>query len=87
MSWCSRDLGGHRQQGPTAAAGLVAAESSPLLGLGADDWPGIPDGGNRQMRVTNVAKTAADCFKFRSLVGLDVAIEALREALPAWTSS
>jgi predicted transcriptional regulator of viral defense system len=33
------------------------------------------------MRITNVAKTVADCFKFRRLVGLDVAIEALREAL------
>lgn len=31
--------------------------------------------------VYGVAKTIADCFKFRSKVGLDVAIEALREAL------
>jgi len=30
--------------------------------------------------VTNVAKTIADCFKFRSKVGLDVAFEALRDA-------
>ena len=30
--------------------------------------------------VTNIAKTIADCFKFRSKVGLDVALEALREA-------
>ena len=43
--------------------------------------------GNRQVRVTNVAKTVADCFKFRSLVGLDVAIEALREALRARAAS
>jgi predicted transcriptional regulator of viral defense system len=33
-----------------------------------------------KIRVTNVAKTVADCFKFRSKVGLDVALEALREA-------
>ena len=33
--------------------------------------------------MTNVAKTVADCFKFRNLVGLDVAIEALRDALRA----
>jgi predicted transcriptional regulator of viral defense system len=33
-----------------------------------------------QIRVTSVAKTVADCFKFRSKVGLDVALEALREA-------
>lgn len=33
-----------------------------------------------QVRVTNVAKTVADCFKFRNKIGLDVAMEALREA-------
>jgi hypothetical protein len=27
-----------------------------------------------------VAKTVADCFKFRGKIGLDVALEALREA-------
>lgn len=32
------------------------------------------------LRVTSPAKTVADCFKFRSKVGLDVALEALREA-------
>lgn len=32
------------------------------------------------LRVTSVAKTVADCFKFRNKVGLDVAMEALREA-------
>lgn len=32
------------------------------------------------VRVTGVAKTVADCFKFRRKIGLDVALEALREA-------
>ena len=32
------------------------------------------------LRVTNVAKTVADCFKFRNKVGLDVALGALGEA-------
>jgi len=31
--------------------------------------------------VYSVAKTVADCFKFRFKIGLDVALEALREAL------
>ncbi|MCZ7558506.1 MAG: hypothetical protein M5R41_19125 [Bacteroidia bacterium] len=31
------------------------------------------------VRVYSPAKTVADCFKHRSKVGLDVAIEALRE--------
>jgi len=32
------------------------------------------------VRVTGVAKTVADCFKYRNKIGLDVAMEALREA-------
>lgn len=32
------------------------------------------------IHVTSVAKTVADCFKFRNKIGLDVALEALREA-------
>ncbi|MCP5349287.1 MAG: AbiEi antitoxin N-terminal domain-containing protein [Gammaproteobacteria bacterium] len=32
------------------------------------------------VRVTNVARTVADCFKFRNKVGLDVAMEALQDA-------
>jgi predicted transcriptional regulator of viral defense system len=35
------------------------------------------------VRVTSVERTVADCFKFRNKIGLDVAMEALREA---WTS-
>lgn len=31
------------------------------------------------VRITNAAKTVADCFKFRNKIGLDVALEALRE--------
>ena len=33
------------------------------------------------LRITDVAKTVADCFKFRNKIGLDVALEALREAV------
>ena len=34
-----------------------------------------------EVKVTNVAKTIADCFKFRNKIGLDVALEALKEAV------
>jgi predicted transcriptional regulator of viral defense system len=37
--------------------------------------------GGAVVRVFNPAKTVADCFKFRNKVGLDVAMEALREAI------
>ena len=30
--------------------------------------------------MTGVAKTVADCFKYRNKIGLDVALEGLREA-------
>lgn len=33
------------------------------------------------VKIFNPAKTVADCFKYRSKVGLDVAIEALRDTL------
>jgi len=39
------------------------------------------------VRVTSVAKTVADCFKFRNKIGLDVALEALREARRAKKAS
>lgn len=39
------------------------------------------------VRVTNVARTVADCFKFRNKIGLDVAMEALQEAWRAKRAS
>lgn len=32
------------------------------------------------VKITNVGKTVADCFKFRNKIGLDIALEALKEA-------
>ena len=36
---------------------------------------------NVDIRVYSVAKTIADCFKFRNSIGMDVALEALQEGL------
>ena len=36
-----------------------------------------------QVRVFNVAKTVADCFKYRNRIGFEVALEALQEAIRA----
>jgi predicted transcriptional regulator of viral defense system len=33
-----------------------------------------------EIKVTTVAKTIADCFKYRNTIGVDVAIEAMRDA-------
>lgn len=50
--------------------------SGPALAEGVEEH--IVDGVT--VRVTSVAKTVADCFKYRNKIGLDVALEALREA-------
>jgi predicted transcriptional regulator of viral defense system len=34
-----------------------------------------------QLRVYSIAKTITDCFKFRNKIGMDVALEALRDGL------
>lgn len=45
------------------------------LGVEKRKVDGVP------IQVTGVARTVADCFKFRGKVGLDVALEALRDVL------
>ncbi len=37
--------------------------------------------GEREIRMTSPARTVADCFKYRNKIGLDVALEALRDYL------
>ena len=34
-----------------------------------------------QVKITNPARTVADCFKYRNKIGLNVALEALKEGL------
>ena len=50
--------------------------SGEALTVGVEDHviDGVP------VLVTSVARTVADCFKFRNKIGLDVALEALQEA-------
>lgn len=54
----------------------VVRMSGPAMSEGIE----IADLAGAQVRVFSVAKTVADCFKFRNKIGLDVALEALREA-------
>lgn len=43
-------------------------------GIEIHEVDGVP------VRITGIAKTVADCFKYRNKIGLDVALEALRDA-------
>ena len=51
--------------------------SSKVFGLGVETHlvEGVP------IRVYGLARTVADCFRMRNKIGLDIAMEALREAL------
>ena len=51
------------------------SESTLKAGVQAHQLEGVP------VRIFSPAKTVADCFKYRSKIGLDVAIEALKDAL------
>ncbi len=55
----------------------VVRFSGVSLRYGVEDttFEGVP------ARITTPARTVVDCFRFRSIVGLDVALEALRDAL------
>ncbi len=55
----------------------VVRFSGPMLtyGVQARSILGVP------VRITSPARTVVDCFRYRRKVGLDVALEALREAL------
>ena len=52
-----------------------ASGDSYSKGVVKTELDGVP------VRITSAAKTVADCFKFRRRVGLDVALEGLREGL------
>ena len=52
---------------------VTMSETSFNFGIEEHDIDGIT------VKVYSVAKTVADCFKFRNKIGLDVALEALKE--------
>jgi predicted transcriptional regulator of viral defense system len=54
----------------------VTRISAPLFDLGIEEHH--IEG--QRVRVYSVARTVADCFRFRNKVGLDVALEALTDA-------
>src|SRR5690242_20520149 len=74
--WMAIDFKAHKPSVASPAL-RVARFSGPSLirGIGAREIEGV------QVRVYGAAKTVADCFKYRNKIGIDVAIEALRDVL------
>ncbi len=50
------------------------SEAGLTEGVEEHEIDGVP------VRITNLARTVADCFKYRNKIGLDVAPEALKDA-------
>ncbi len=61
------------------AAGYPVIRAVYLSGASFTEGVERHAGPGGEIRVYSVAKTVADCFKFRHRIGLDVALEALRE--------
>ncbi len=59
----------------------IVRQSGPAWTAGVEEHTLFVGEAQVTVKVTSPAKTVADCFKFRSRVGLDVALEALRDAL------
>jgi predicted transcriptional regulator of viral defense system len=74
--WLAIPYGARISQNRTAPTRIVVMRPSAYeYGIEIHRLEGV------EVPIYSIAKTVADCFKFRNTVGLDVAIEALREAL------
>ncbi len=72
--WIAIDRKAHRPAGPAVALRVVWFSGEAFSsGIEEHVVEGVP------VRVYCLAKTVADCFKYRNKIGLDVALEALRE--------
>lgn len=72
--WLAIDVKARKPRAETLPLRIVWF-SGKALTYGVDEHKveGVP------VRVTSPAKTVADCFKYRNKIGLDVAVEALRD--------
>ena len=74
--WIALPQGARRPAISTPSLRVVRLSGASLTeGIEKHRVEGVP------IRVYSAAKTVADCFKFRNKIGLDVAIEALKDSL------
>jgi predicted transcriptional regulator of viral defense system len=76
--WMAIDVKAHKPSIESPSLRVVRFSGRALTeGIGTHLIEGV------EVRVYCTAKTVADCFKYRHKIGIDVAIEALRDALRA----
>jgi predicted transcriptional regulator of viral defense system len=72
--WMAIDVRARRPRGTTPPLRIVRFSGRALTeGVEVHEIEGV------RVRVYGPAKTVADCFKYRNKIGLDVALEALRD--------
>ncbi|MEI6725664.1 MAG: type IV toxin-antitoxin system AbiEi family antitoxin domain-containing protein [Actinomycetes bacterium] len=80
--WMALDRRAAAPRDPAVQVRIMRFSGAALaLGIEAYELEGT------QVRVYSAAKTVVDCFRYRNLVGMDVAIEALRDCLQQRKSS
>lgn len=72
--WLAIDVNGYKPKVKQPPVHIVWFSGAALtFGVASHNLQGV------NVQITSPAKTVADCFKYRNKVGLDVAIEALKE--------
>lgn len=73
--WCAIPQGANKPRINYPPLSLIyISEPSYSYGIQQHEIDGV------QVNIYSIAKTVADCFRFRNKIGIDVAIEALKEA-------
>lgn len=80
--WMALDRRAAAPRDPAVQIRLLRFSGASLaVGVEAHELEGV------RVRVYSAAKTVVDCFRYRNLVGMDVAVEALRDCLEQRKSS
>ena len=74
-------MGRDRRESPEAADRLAPDDDRSILGKGSHLGVEKHQLEGVEVSITSRAKTVADCFKYRNKIGLDVALDALRDYL------
>jgi len=80
--WMALDRRSAAPRDPAVLVRIIRFSAAALeLGIEAHELEGA------RVRIYSAAKTVIDCFRYRNLVGMDVAVEALRDCLQQNKSS
>jgi len=75
-TWIAIDRKAHRPKAPGFPIRIVRFSGvNATYGVETHDLLGVP------VKITSIARTVVDCFRYRNKIGIDVALEALKDVL------